>query len=192
MTVLTTGTKAPMRTFSLPPFVNGDAVFNNDFTCRFRLDRFVAHTIHNDFALWVGYNPSLAGSDLDDPTIRVEWNLTQRWWPGFILTKVNMFPFVSSHPRESNARLIDITTTTATQELMTRNEFLIDGLMRMAKVVIVACGAPEGTRAGAYVRSRLISMRRQQDLMCVGVTIKGWPVHPLHKVCILAPYTAEL
>lgn len=66
--------------FPLPEGVVGAAAISNDGLCRFALtrERITSDPVYSPQHLWIGLNPSTANPDMDDPTIRVEWNLTQR------------------------------------------------------------------------------------------------------------------
>lgn len=196
--------------FPLPPGVMGDAAISQDGLCRWMLTREWADDPQGASSwLWVGLNPSTAGKDVDDPTIRVEWNLTQGSTNGKMAwakdearpryVKMNVLPFRVTDP--SNLDRLMLATGTLDAEL--RQEQMA-GMQAMVAAnftaileeaskcdrLIVAFGKPR-SKVVAWQCMQLLSMLKMSYsgvIWCVGILQDNWPAHPLRRKCTLQPY----
>lgn len=123
----------------------------------------------DDFALFVGLNPSTADAELDDPTIRRCISFAQEWgMDGLVM--VNLFAFRATDPRVMKAAADPVGNP--------YNDFHIDNLARQARAVVAAWGAH-----GTFMdRDKAVMelLRSSVPMKCLGTTKSGCPKHPLY------------
>lgn len=197
-------------TFPLPPGVRGEAALSQDGMCRWMLTReWLDNPTGASTWLWIGLNPSTANADVDDPTIRVEWNLTQGSTNGKMAwakdearpryVKMNVLPFRVTDP--TNLDRLMLATGTLDKEMraeqmagmqaMVAANFLavLDEAATCDRLVI-AFGKPR-SKVVAWQCLQLLSMLKNSYpgvIWCVGLLQDNWPAHPLRRKCVLQPY----
>lgn len=154
---------------------SGSAIFSDDGRHRYLLERKLEKTIGEPVAsstiLWVMLNPSLAGADEDDPTIRKVKGFSSRWGFRRILV-VNLYSIITPYPDEL-AQLEDRNGP--------ENDAVIERAGADADRIVVAWGQQKtpglvGARSGrAIYLARGPSLKR---LYCLGRTKEGHPRHP--------------
>ena len=127
--------------------------------------------------LWGMLNPSKAGEEDDDPTIRKTVGFGKRWGFGRIVA-VNLNPIVSTDPWDlPRFSGIDM-----------ENRAIIQQWMGIADMVVAAWGSQPRAVARTIALSELIHLFRSiapVPLYCIGRTVNGdAPLHPSR-----APYT---
>jgi hypothetical protein len=131
-----------------------------------------AVTLRNARTLcFVMLNPSVAGADSDDPTVRRCWNFACRW--GFhALEVVNIFGLISTNPKALKQTSESVGAST---------DVILDSAMQSAHSIVCAWGA-HGKVAGRgrEVLRRFITAGLGPKLFCFGVTAGGEPLHPLY------------
>lgn len=130
----------------------------------------------NQFALWIGMNPSVAEADVDDPTIRREMAFTRA--AGLqTYVKCNVMDYRATDPK-------------ALLSIAPRSDKNIECIVGMASSprcsrIIAAWGAlPKPLRRYA---DDVVTALRGKQLYCLGRTANGSPRHPLY-----LPGTAQL
>lgn len=124
------------------------------------------------FALWVGHNPSTAGAEHDDPTVRREAAFTHR--EGFFrYVKVNVFDYVATDP----SALVSVPGLAQSAD----NLDLVRDLAERAAIV-VCCWGRVDRRLSHYVdeMARVLWIIRPGNLWCLGRCADGSPRHPLY------------
>lgn len=118
-------------------------------------------------ALWIGLNPSKAGADLDDHTIRKEVGFSRRWGMGG-LTKVNLGALVCTDPRLIDTRRwIGADNDSAIGSQAAR--------WHPGDLVVAAWG---DVPSWAWDRERaVLELLRNFDIVCIGKTRRGAPLH---------------
>ena len=156
-----------------------DAVFDHDGLKRYMLLRCwapspsVVRTVN-----FIGLNPSLAGRETNDATIRKEIGFATRW--GFNrLIATNLIPVVSTDPWElPNWSGFD----------RTNQDYVSTWLA--ADLVVAAWGAVPIALAERIGLPEYLYWLTQQigdkPLYCIGTTVKGMPLHPSR-----AAYTSQ-
>ncbi len=112
-------------------------------------------------------NPSTAGAAQDDPTIRRCLGFARRWGFGS-LEVVNLFAWRSTDP--AALRLVP-------DPIGPRNDRAIRRSAARARTVVVGWGEAGGLLGRDRDVTRLLSGR---PLLCLGVTRRGRPRHPLY------------
>ena len=149
------------------------AVISDDGRYRYRLGR----TWHDDlpYVVWIMLNPSTADADTDDATIRRCTGFARQWQAGGIVV-VNLFAYRTAYPTELKAAAdegIDIVG-----EL--NDEHIADAVFDpMTSLVVCAWGAGPGARRRAAAVHALV-VEAMREPMCLGITKKGDPTHPLY------------
>lgn len=119
---------------------------------------------------WIMLNPSTATDDFDDPTIRKCVGFSKRW--GFSrLVVTNLFSFRATDPRDLKA-LIRLDYARA---VGLADSALI--ICASSADVVVAAWGNHGNLAGRDddVLDRVLP---EVPLRCIGLTKKGFPLHP--------------
>lgn len=121
------------------------------------------------FVLFIGLNPSIADSNIDDPTLRrclgfmEDWNLKS-------LKMVNLFAFRATDPREMIAQT---NPTGLSNDLMILHE-----IKQAAKIVI--CWGNKGSHLDRDKEVLEILKQYQDKVFSFGETKTGQPKHPLY------------
>ena len=166
-----------------PP--SGSACFSECGTWRYWLKREWDHT--KPYGAILGINPSTAGADDDDPTIRKGIGFAKRWgWGGFWM--VNPFGFVAT-----DQRLL----LTAEDPVGEENDFYLGEIITDASAmggVVIAWGSAKTVAVRRLLDARLAEMLKKrtiqperEQLLCLGLTADGSPRHPL-----MLPYATAL
>ena len=115
------------------------------------------------FVLFVGLNPSTADETQDDPTIRRCIDFANRW--GYIsMCMVNLFAYRATDPKQMMSYPFPIGID---------NDGWIKTCAEQAGVVVAAWG----NHGGHMKRDSQIP---GEQMMCLGITKKGFPKHPLY------------
>lgn len=166
-------------------FQDRAAQFSNDGTCRFTLSHWWKESPQR-LAAWLMLNPSTADADRDDPTTRRVTHFSKAWgYDGWVI--VNCFPFVSSQPDVMWARVADGRAETGAAMLL--NLMHVTKVARSADLRVVAFGNGLASHSeqldacleafrGRDAVSRMAGMQAA-ELVCLGTTLGGWPLHPL-------------
>ena len=167
-------------TASLDLFCTSGADFSPCRRWRYRLLRIWDHTA--GLLAVMGLNPSTADEVDNDPTVRRWIGFARAWGYGGIIV-VNMFAWRSTNP---SALL------TVDDPVGQDNDEAILGAAAEAREVLVCWGA-WGDRFRARVErvGRLLS---DLDLVCLGTTKSGQPLHPLYmpRATARRPFIARL
>lgn len=162
---------------SLPGIPRGTAEFSLDMRYRYSLTR--TWDTGRKRVCWIGANPSKAGADNDDQTVKKWIGFSRRFGYGSLVA-VNPCAFISTDP----AGLLR-----AHDPIGPRNDACIAEALIAADTVIVCWGD-----AGAFLDRdlavlELIRLRGLQPF-CVGTTVAGFPRHParLAYATPLVPY----
>ena len=146
------------------------ARFSNDRKYRYLLSRDLGFT-GEGAVMFVMLNPSIADECQDDPTIRRCINFAKAW--GFrTLHVTNLSPLRATDPRELLA------AGPEPPEIRDRNLDHITAAVGSSDRVVVAWGIHGG--AEARDERVLIGLRPLTTVLCLGVTAKGFPKHPLY------------
>lgn len=162
----------PVRN-ALPRGVSGSAIFGGDSDeYRYELRRWWGD---GPLAAFVGLNPSTAGGDEDDPTIRRCCGFARSWGCAGVIM-VNAFAYRSTDPRVLKARPAPVGP---------RNDDYIRMAAQRAEIVVVCWGAPGGARgrrdqADPYGSVPVVEVLREWRLECLGKNRDGSPRHPLY------------
>jgi hypothetical protein len=142
------------------------ATLSDDGRYRYELRRIWGD--HHDPAVFVMLNPSIADADKDDPTIRRCIRFAQTWQYGSLLV-VNLYALISTDPTGIADRPDGIGGR--------RAEDFLRRAIRDAGVVVAAWGNHARPRRVEQVRQ--IAREEQRQIMCLGRTKTGAPIHPL-------------
>lgn len=157
--------------FPLKPYVHGDAWFSEGGIHRLRLERWTKTAAPNaGYALFIGMNPSEAGADFDDPTVRREWLMTVGRFGLSRYVKMNVMTRRETHPE----RLLGLSGP----------ELVADGNTRAIQVmserahITVACWGllPKELRQYSDAVSYAITGHGSR-IVCLGKTADGSPRH---------------
>ncbi len=153
--------------------VFGKAVFAGENDChRLMLSRQLGVSeIVEPYVLFVGMNPSVASSQIDDPTVRREWNFTRRW--GFsAMVKCNVMSYRATFPKDLLSP--DVEPSIPENINVIRNQASRSSL-------IVCCWGAVHYKLKRYA-SEVESVLREdgRTLHCFGLTKSGMPRHPLY------------
>lgn len=158
---------------TLPVGTRGWAEFSEDGTRRFTLTRDWSSALADKRrVLWIMLNPSTAGADQDDPTIRRCCGFARSWGYNGIVV-VNLFSLVATNPRalDAEAPLMPPDEIRRIRLEMTTPRF---GLL------MAAWGSPvirTGLRRNQVVEEALNAGR---TIHCLGRNLDGSPRHPLY------------
>ena len=131
---------------------------------------------------FIGLNPSTAGVDFDDATIRKEIGFAKRW--GFAaLDKINLWPFRSRHPKELLKTERPLGPVGEDWEM---NRLMAWVLGRARRVVAAWGVAPMVKRHPERVAKVLSMVPSSAELVALRLTKDGSPEHPL-----FVPYDVE-
>jgi hypothetical protein len=146
----------------LPPTppIQGSAIFDGPY--RYRLDRWWGL---ESKVCWIMHNPSKAGANIDDATVRIGIGFTRRWeFKGLIF--VNVAALVSTDPK---------ILLKHSDPYGPKNLDYIDAAIEESEIVVVAWG-----RACVQVAAVTDLLRRRiKPVYCLGINKDGSPHHPL-------------
>lgn len=179
-------------TFALtqPLQIHGDAIFARNRTLRMQLRRWWVDQPKR-WAAWMMLNPSDAGESKNDPTMLRVIHFTRTWgYDGCIV--VNLYPFITSDPREMWAwsRWEDNGPDWYARDDMHSNLGQIEEVGRKSCLRVLAFGAQPILRDQPWV-DECIELFEQpfdypdsgweftEDCVCLGHTLDGQPIHPL-------------
>lgn len=155
-----------------------DATFSADGLRRFDLIRDWRDEIGapDKTVLIAMLNPSKAGKEADDPTIRKNIGFARRWGFGRMVA-VNLIPIVSTDPWGLPPwKGVDL-----------ENRAVIQSWMGIADMVVVAWGNQPSALCRTIALPEHVYLFKQivpVPLYCIGTTKRGDPLHPSR-----APYT---
>jgi len=119
---------------------------------------------------WIMLNPSSADASHDDPTLRRCIAFSCAW--GYAaLTVVNLFTLRTAHPAE---------LARATDPNRTRSNTYIHAAIRGSEAAIAAWGNLPSSLAHATLRASTVRDLLPADALCLGLTQRGHPRHPLY------------
>jgi hypothetical protein len=122
-----------------------------------------------DFALWVGMNPSTAGADEDDMTVRKDIGFTREL--GFTAyVKVNVATLIETDP--DRLRGLDSYILRHPDNLD-----VIESFARNAQVVVLSTGALPLAWKGMLDETVAILTASSKPMLCLGRTVGGWTRH---------------
>ncbi len=123
---------------------------------------------HEDTVLWCALNPSVADTNLDDPTVRKVCEFSRRW--GFAaMMLVNMFAFRATKPKD---------LVKAKDPIGPENDDIVSQALMDHDNVILCWGAqPLARQRLPWLAGTLTLLGRRTQ--CLGVTQDGSPLHPL-------------
>jgi hypothetical protein len=129
--------------------------------------------------LWVMLNPSDADAFADDPTVRKCMGFAQRWGHGSIEV-VNLYAFRTPYPTILKAAIQD-----RVDAVGPGNDAAIVDAMTRAMTVVAAWGAKKfASERATKVRDLL---RTHPNVVCLGRSIDGHPMHPLYLPYLTVP-----
>lgn len=142
------------------PYMGTSALFSEDGTHRYQLFRRWAP---GPVVMFVAWNPSDADEKHDDPTIRKEVGFAMRWGFG-ALFGMNALSFISTDPK--GLRRAEV--------VRRRTDEVLRATACLADKVVVAWGGGLG-----FDRSwRVLDLLAPYELLCIGRTKDGAPLHP--------------
>jgi hypothetical protein len=153
----------------LLPRVRGDALFVGERSeHRLWLSRWMPDEPNNGCVLCCGMNPSTAGADMDDLTVRKDWSFTRRW--GYAaLYKVNVGSYASTDPDGMSQPGVLVNHPD--------NHPYIRTLAADAALIVMAIGDPPDVLM-PHARSLVRMLKADgRAMMCLGTTKSGWPKH---------------
>lgn len=169
-----------------PLEIHGSASFAREGTLRTEIRRWWVPEPKN-WAAWLMLNPSVAAKDRNDPTaLRVTHFSRQAGCDGWI--GVNLYPFISSTPREmwSWANWQNHGPAYEVRDALQQNLHDIEDAARAAVLRIVAFGAAPIYHDEPWLEQCLEAFGQPADradvderLYCLGVNATGQPLHPL-------------
>lgn len=125
--------------------------------------------------LWCGLNPSNADGQRDDPTMLREIGFSYRWGYGS-LTKVNIYPYITSQPKILKKWLKHGDGSMNWMENTTRVLKEID----RADTIVAAWGAGvERDTVDDFMISMFWDRKDEPKWKCLGMNADGSPIHTL-------------
>jgi len=170
---------------------HGDAIFGRQGTNRFRIRRWWVDEPKR-WAAWLMLNPSNAGADTNDPTALRVTDFTRSWgYDGWI--GVNIYPFITSDPREMWKMADDWENNGPdwyARDDMHENLSHVEEAGRAACLRMVAFGAEAIKHDDMWLYQCIEDFMQPFDrpdrglqyderLFCLGLTANGQPIHPL-------------
>ena len=153
----------------LPEGVVGDALFlGYNHEHRLWLQRRLSKTDPMaSYALWIGMNPSIAGADEDDMTVRKEWGFTRTALKLSRYLKVNVGTYICTDPLKLPPGLLTHPS----------NDDLIRCALPNAAAIVIATGVVPPVLEAALLRVLAILRDSGRPLLCLGRTADGAPRH---------------
>ena len=121
------------------------------------------------FMVVVGLNPSIAGVEKDDQTIRRVRHFAKREGCGG-LHMVNLVTFIATQPRDMWAQLGGFG-----EKIVLQHSSHLDCAMRMGGKILAAWGAFKGEEV---LRAKFLERYHDKEIWCLGRTKSGAPRHP--------------
>lgn len=147
-----------------------DALLSADGLYRYSLERRWGDGLT---VSWIMLNPSTAGVEEDDPTIRRVMEFSDSWgYAGIIV--VNLFAFRASDPK-------DLQANTITRNVGVECDRQVGSALRHSDLAIAAWGtSPRSIVGGVRRVNEVVTMAANLDvdLYCLGMTADGSPRHP--------------
>ena len=147
-------------------FRTKSAYFSEDRRFRYLLRRRVGNSTGR--VLFIMLNPSMADEVRNDPTIRRCIGFAHNWGFG-LLDVVNLFALISTDPRG----LLEVDDPVGPY-----NDAMIHRALEAADSVVLAWGN-HGLDHQERVEEVTAMVRRSAQPLCLGLTLKGAPRHPL-------------
>ena len=164
---------------STDPPVVGDALFSTDLKCRYLLSRMWNGDDPPRIANFIMLNPSDAGAEKNDPTVRKDIGFARRWgYNGILVT--NLRPDVSTDPWD----------LTPWRGIDPENSRYLKKAMLQSDIVIAAWGSqPIGVERRIAISELIFHVRGLAccPLYCIGETQRGAPLHPSRAAYTDAP-----
>lgn len=160
----------------------GDAIFSEDGKQRWLLKREWEPTFNTAPSMlgWVMNNPSFAGKDHDDATVRKCIGFSKRWGFSGIMV-ANIVPVVSTDPWK----------LPPWSGLYVDNEPYLNRVLVACAATVVAWGSMPRSLSKTIARQEhilhFLKLADQRPLFCIGLTQNGDPLHPSR-----APYTDDM
>jgi hypothetical protein len=120
--------------------------------------------------LWMLLNPSTAGGNTDDPTLRKCHTFSSTWGYGG-LEVVNLFALRSPYPSGLKS---------ASDPIGAENDRFIVAAANRSSSVVVAWGNHGAFRERGRAVLDLLSCSTSRTVLCLGVTKHNHPCHPLY------------
>ena len=144
-------------------FIYKNATFSSCRKYRYSLSRIWDKK--KKYVLFIGFNPSTADEEVDDPTIRRCVNYAKNWgYGGFMM--VNLFAYRTTLP--SNLKKVKYTVGKD-------NDKYIVTLSKKADITVAAWG----NNGDFYSRDKEV-LSLVPSLMCLKINKSGQPAHPLY------------
>jgi hypothetical protein len=142
-----------------------DAIFSKCGKYRYVLSRDWSGKTNEPYVLFVGLNPSTADEITDDPTIRRCIKFAHDW--GYSkMCMVNLFAFRATNPNHM---------LSANDPIGIDNNGWLAQLTNNAHITIAAWG-----NNGGFMGRSSYFFEKNNNIFCLGVTLKGQPKHPLY------------
>jgi hypothetical protein len=159
--------------------ITGSASFSADRTMRWRLGRVWDPGLPQ--ALVLGYNPSAAGAEKNDPMV-LRWNFFFGRWGFGGYTAMNKYPVISSDPAECWRWAAPQLDGRQPPGLFYGNVDKICEAASAASKVFVCwgkCRHQDDEDWSEYLIDELFSRGKATELWCFGTNIDGSPKHPM-------------
>lgn len=155
----------------LPADVRGDAVFSSCRRYRPLLRRWRGEAFPEEFAMFIGMNPSTAEAHVDDPTIAREWSFAAReGYSGYV--KCNVGDYRATKPEMLLATDVE---PSSRENLQT----ILDWASRAALVVLCHGKLNRALQGHGFALARALH-EKGIATMCFGTNADGSPKHPLY------------
>jgi hypothetical protein len=151
--------------------VNRSAVFSDDRLCRFELRR--VWDEDKPLAAWLMQNPSKAGAEEDDPSVLRVVHFSRLLGAGGAIV-VNWTPWVATDPGE----MVEAMRLGKVDSFLSRNIGFVAAAAEEATWRVVAFGVPPMS-LGFHVSRALNVFRGGREVLCIGSTGGGHPLHPM-------------
>jgi hypothetical protein len=145
-----------------------DARFSDDDVYRYCLSRVWDKS--KPYVLFIGFNPSTADGEIDDKTTLRCIEYAEMWGYGG-LRMANLFAYVSSKPDELKK---------VSKPIGIENNGEIEKLLKGAGITVVAWGNLVEELPSYKDRYKEV-LKLIKEPMCIKITQKGQPYHPLGK-----------
>jgi len=147
-----------------------DALLSEDWVYRYSLSR--TWDISKPYVLFVGFNPSTADENKDDPTIRKCINYAKCWGYGG-LWMANLFAYRATLPTDLKK---------VNEPVGLDNDMHITNLSKQADMTVIAW-----SNDGSYLGRDKQVLKLIKSPMCLNINKSGQPSHPLYQKKSLSP-----